>query len=221
MINVKLKLVILTKGGTKVKEIKNIVKYRAISEIKELPNNPRTITKEDFDRLKDSIIDNPEYFEGRPLILSDRTGELVVLAGNQRLRAAKAVGLKEVPTIVLPGLTEEKEKEIIIRDNVSNGRWDMELLANDFDLQDLADWGVDVNIDAEFGNIKDRSEELGEDEITQILDSTGEISLDEMNDNIILTVRLPEEKYEVTVKAMREYDKNIGLVVLPEKKDEQ
>lgn len=204
-----------------MKEIKNIVKYRAISEIKELPNNPRTITKEDFDRLKDSIIDNPEYFEGRPLILSDRTGELVVLAGNQRLRAAKAVGLKEVPTIVLPGLTEEKEKEIIIRDNVSNGRWDMELLANDFDLQDLADWGVDVNIDAEFGNIKDRSEELGEDEITQILDSTGEISLDEMNDNIILTVRLPEEKYEVTVKAMREYDKNIGLVVLPEKKDEQ
>ena len=204
-----------------MKEIKNIVKYRAISEIKELPNNPRTISKEDFDRLKDSIIDNPEYFEGRPLILSDRTGELVVLAGNQRLRAAKAVGLKEVPTIVLPGLTEEKEKEIIIRDKVSNGRWDMELLANDFDLQDLADWGVDVNIDAEFGNIKDRSEELGEDEINQILDSTGEINLSEMNDNVLLTVRLPEEKYEVTVKAMREYDKNIGLVVLPEKKDEQ
>lgn len=203
-----------------MKEIKNIVKYRPVSEIKELPNNPRTISKEDFDRLKDSIIDNPEYFEGRPLILSDRTGELVVLAGNQRLRAAKAVGLKEVPTIVLPNLTEEKEKEIIIRDNVSNGRWDMELLANDFDLQDLEDWGVDVNIDAEFGNIKDRSEELGEDEINQILDSTGEIELSEMNDNIILTVRLPEEKYEVTVKAMREYDKNIGLVVLPEKKDE-
>jgi hypothetical protein len=204
-----------------VKEIKNIVQYRPVSEIKELSNNPRTISKEDFDRLKDSIIDNPEYFEGRPLILSNRTGELVVLAGNQRLRAAKAVGLKEVPTIVLPNLTEEKEKEIIIRDNVSNGRWDMELLANDFDLQDLADWGVDVNIDAEFGNIKDRSEELGEDEINQILDSTGEIELSEMNDNIILTVRLPEEKYEVTVKAMREYDKNIGLVVLPEKKDEQ
>lgn len=203
-----------------MKEIKNIVKYRPISEIKELPNNPRTITKEDFDRLKNSIIDNPEYFEGRPLILSDRTGELVVLAGNQRLRAAKAVGMKEVPTIVLPNLTEEKEKEIIIRDNVSNGRWDMDLLANDFDLQDLADWGVDVNIDAEFGNVKDRSEELGEDEITQILDSTGEIELSEMNDNIILTVRMPEDKYEVTVKAMREYDKNIGLVVLPEKKDE-
>lgn len=203
-----------------MKEIKNIVKYRPVSEIKELSNNPRTISKEDFDRLKDSIIDNPEYFEGRPLILSDRTGELVVLAGNQRLRAAKAVGLKEVPTIVLPNLTEEKEKEIIIRDNVSNGRWDMELLANDFDLQDLENWGVEVNIDAEFGNIKDRSEELGEDEINQILDSTGEIELSEMNDNIILTVRLPEEKYEVTVKAMREYDKNIGLVVLPEKKDE-
>lgn len=202
------------------KEIKNIVKYRKIDELKELPGNPRTISKEDLERLKTSIVDNPDYFEGRPLILSDRTGELVVLAGNQRLRAAKAVGLTEVPTIVIPNLTEEREKEIVIRDNVSNGRWDMDALANDFDLQDLADWGVDVNIDDAFKDVKNRSEELGEDDINQILESTGEISLDEMNDNVILTVRLPEEQYEIAVKSMREYDKNIGLVVLPVKKDE-
>lgn len=203
-----------------MKEIKNIVKYRKISELKELPGNPRTISKEDLERLKTSIVDNPDYFEGRPLILSDRTGELVILAGNQRFRAAKAVGLTEVPTIVIPNLTEEREQEIIIRDNVSNGRWDMDTLANNFDLQDLSDWGVDVNIDDAFKDVKNRSEELGEDDINQILDSTGEISLDEMNDNVILTVRLPEEQYEIAVKSMREYDKNIGLVVLPVKKDE-
>lgn len=202
------------------KEIKNIVKYRKVDELKELPGNPRTISKEDLERLKTSIVDNPDYFEGRPLILSDRTGELVVLAGNQRLRAAKAVGLTEVPTIVIPNLTEEREKEIVIRDNVSNGRWDMDALANDFDLQDLADWGVDVNIDDAFKDVKNRSEELGEDDINQILESTGEISLDEMNDNVILTVRLPEEQYEIAVKSMREYDKNIGLVVLPVKKED-
>lgn len=203
------------------KEIKNIVKYRKISELKELPGNPRTISKEDLERLKTSIVDNPDYFEGRPLILSDRTGELVILAGNQRFRAAKAVGLTEVPTIVIPNLTEEREQEIVIRDNVSNGRWDMDALANNFDLQDLADWGVDVNIDDAFKDVKNRSEELGEDDINQILESTGEISLDEMNDNVILTVRLPEEQYEIAVKSMREYDKNIGLVVLPVKKDEE
>ena len=203
-----------------MKEIKNIVKYRKVDELRELPGNPRTISKEDLERLKTSIVDNPDYFEGRPLILSDRTGELVVLAGNQRLRAAKAVGLTEVPTIVIPNLTEEREKEIVIRDNVSNGRWDMDALANDFDLQDLADWGVDVNIDDAFKDVKNRSEELGEDDINQILESTGEISLDEMNDNVILTVRLPEEQYEIAVKSMREYDKNIGLVVLPVKKED-
>lgn len=93
------------------------VEYRAIADLKELPGNPRTIKKDQFEKLKASIKDNADYFEARPIILSDRTGELVVLAGNQRYKAAKAIGLKEVPTILLPNLTEEREKEIIIRDN--------------------------------------------------------------------------------------------------------
>ena len=118
------------------------VEYRAIADLKELPGNPRTIKKEQFEKLKQSIKDNADYFEARPIILSDRTGELVILAGNQRYKAAKAIGLKEVPTILLSNLSEEREKEIIIRDNVENGEWDVDLLANEWDAMKLDEWGV-------------------------------------------------------------------------------
>ena len=85
-------------------------KHRKLAELKPFDNNPRTIADEDLSVLCESIISNPIYFEARPLILSDRTGELVIIAGNQRYRAAKKLNLKEVPTYLIQGLTEEKEK---------------------------------------------------------------------------------------------------------------
>ena len=87
------------------------IEYRRLDELKKLENNPRTIKKKDFETLKKSIHDNPDYFEARPLILSDRTGELVILAGNMRYEAAKALGMEQVPTVTLHGLTEERERE--------------------------------------------------------------------------------------------------------------
>ena len=120
------------------------IEYKPLSELKELPGNPRTIKKDQFEKLKKSLQDNADYFEARPIILSDRTGELVILAGNQRYKAAKAIGLEQVPTITLHGLTEEREREIIIRDNVNNGEWDFDALANEWDEQELENWGVDL-----------------------------------------------------------------------------
>ena len=118
--------------------------YRPINTIKPLGNNPRKITQEQLVNLKQSIEDNKDYFECRPVILSDRTGELVAIDGNQRMRAAKELGWKEVPTILLSGLSEEREKEIIIRANVNNGEWDEELL-KDWDVSLLKDWGVNMS----------------------------------------------------------------------------
>lgn len=117
---------------------------RNISEISKLPNNPRFIKDKDFEKLVTSIKDNPDYFEARPLILSNRTGKLIIIAGNQRYEAAKELGLKEVPTFLIEDLNEAREREIIIRDNVNNGSWDFEALANEWDVDELADWGVDV-----------------------------------------------------------------------------
>ena len=125
------------------KKSQHQIVYRKLSELKKLPNNPRTIKKDDMERLKKSVKDNPDYFEARPVILSDRTGELVIIAGNQRFEAAKALGLSEIPTVLLEGLTKEREREIVIRDNVANGDWDMDILANEWDADELADWGLD------------------------------------------------------------------------------
>ena len=119
------------------------MQYRKLTDLKKLEGNPRIIRDKQFKNLCASIRDNPKYFEARPLILSDRTGELVIIAGNQRYEAAKAEKLKEAPTFLIEGITEEKEKEITIRDNTQQGEWDMDLLSGWDDLP-LADWGVNV-----------------------------------------------------------------------------
>lgn len=118
--------------------------YRKLKELKKLPNNPRFIKDEGFARLCRSIQDNPDYFEARPLILSDRTGELVIIAGNQRYEAAKHLKLQEAPTCLLPDLTEEREREIVIRDNINNGAFDWDCLANEWSDSPLQDWGLAV-----------------------------------------------------------------------------
>lgn len=130
----------------KAKDTKYKVEYRPLEALTPLENNPRWIKSDDFERLCASVQNNPELFEAQPIILSDRTGELVIIAGNQRYKAAQEVGLKEVPTVLLTGLSEAKEKEIIIRTNVTNGRWDWDALANgSWDVVDLGNWGVDVS----------------------------------------------------------------------------
>lgn len=121
------------------------MEYRNINELKKLPNNPRTIKDADFKKLCKSIKNNPDYFEARPIILSNRTGELIIIAGNQRYEAAKSLKLEKVPTFLIKDLTLEKENEIIIRDNISNGDWDFDILKNgDWDLKKLDDWGLEI-----------------------------------------------------------------------------
>ncbi|WP_405371596.1 ParB N-terminal domain-containing protein [Phocaeicola sp.] len=116
--------------------------YRKTETLKRLENNPRSITKEQLVKLQESIQNNPDYFEARPIILSDRTGQLVIIAGNQRYEACIQLGIEEVPTVLIPNLTEEREREIIIRDNVSNGQWDMTRLF-EWDCRELMEWGLD------------------------------------------------------------------------------
>lgn len=117
---------------------------RNISDLKKLSNNPRIIKDKQFTTLVKSIEKNVEYFKARPLILSDRTGEFIIIAGNQRYEAAKLLNMKQVPTYLLSGLSEEQEKEITIRDNISNGEWDWSELANEWDVSDLEAWGLDT-----------------------------------------------------------------------------
>jgi ParB-like chromosome segregation protein Spo0J len=130
-----------------------------ISEIKINPENPRTIKDENFAKLVKSIQDFPEMLEIRPIVVN---ADMMVLGGNMRLKACKEAGLKEVVIIVADNLSEDQQKEFLIKDNVSGGDWDFDLLA-DWDSDQLEEWGLEV---PEFGaadtDHKDLSDELKE-----------------------------------------------------------
>ena len=112
-----------------------------ISEIKINPNNPRLIKDDKFKKLVQSIKDFPEMLDIRPIVVNK---DMIILGGNMRLKACKEAGLKVVPIIIADNLTEEQQREFLIKDNVSGGEWDWNLLANEWDSEELNAWGLDV-----------------------------------------------------------------------------
>lgn len=113
-----------------------------LSKLKPHPDNPRVIKDKQFNILCESIAANPDLFEARPLLLSNRTGELVIIGGNQRFAAAKKLGLKTAPCALFEGLTIEREKELMVRDNVQNGDWNWSELGK-WDVGGLESWGLE------------------------------------------------------------------------------
>ena len=112
-----------------------------ITEVKNNPNNPRVIKDDKFTKLVNSIKEFPKMLEIRPIVVND---DMIVLGGNMRLKACKEAGLKEVPIIKASELTEDEQRQFIIKDNVSGGEWDWEMLANEWHSEQLEDWGLDV-----------------------------------------------------------------------------
>ena len=102
-----------------------------------LPKNPRFIRDERFRALCDSIRDNPEYMPARPIVV-DEAG--TILGGNMRYRAAKELKIDPLPAgwvQVVEGWTVEKKRRFIVMDNRGFGEDDMDLLANDWDIEEL------------------------------------------------------------------------------------
>ena len=119
----------------------NMHKKIKISEIKLNPNNPRLIKDDKFKKLVKSIQDFPEMLDIRPIVVNS---DMIILGGNMRFKACKEAGLKEIPVIIADNLTEEQQREFLIKDNTSGGEWDFEMLANEWDVEQLEDWGLDV-----------------------------------------------------------------------------
>jgi ParB-like chromosome segregation protein Spo0J len=127
-------------------------------------NNPRVIKDDKFRKLVQSIKDFPQMLNLRPIVVND---EMVVLGGNMRLRAVQEVGLKEVAIIKASDLTEEQQKEFIIKDNVGFGEWDWDVLANEWEPELLSEWGLDVwqqpvEVDYSLLDEEDLSDELAD-----------------------------------------------------------
>jgi hypothetical protein len=117
----------------------------AINKIKPNPKNPRVIRDDKFAKLVKSIQDFPEMLEKRPLVcFTDIDGKYVVLGGNMRLKAANEVGLKQLPILLADDWTEEQKNEFLIKDNVGFGEWDWEQIKNDWDVDKLDEWGLDL-----------------------------------------------------------------------------
>ena len=118
--------------------MKQQVKLNAIKPNKD---NPRLIKDDKFKKLVKSIKEFPEMLKLRPIVVDE---DMMVLGGNMRLKASKEAGLKEVWIDIAEGLTEEQKKEFIVKDNVGFGEWEWDMLANEWDSVQLAEWGLDV-----------------------------------------------------------------------------
>jgi site-specific DNA-methyltransferase (adenine-specific) len=112
-----------------------------INTVKANPNNPRIIKDDKFAKLVKSINEFPQMLNLRPIVVND---DMVVLGGNMRLKACKEAGLKEIPIIKASELTEQQQKEFIVKDNVGYGEWDWDDLANNWDADELTEWGLDI-----------------------------------------------------------------------------
>lgn len=118
-----------------------MIKKARIDQIKTNDSNPRIIKDDKFTKLVNSIKNFPEMLKIRPIVVDEN---MVVLGGNMRLRACIEAGLTEVPIDQVTDWTEEQKKEFIIKDNVGFGEWDWDILANDWEVQNLNDWGLEV-----------------------------------------------------------------------------
>ena len=112
-----------------------------INELKSNPNNPRLIKDHKFKQLVKSIQDFPQMLELRPIVIDENN---MVLGGNMRLKACLEAGLTDVPVIHANNLTEEQKKEFIIKDNISFGEHDWDVLANEWNIIELDEWGLDI-----------------------------------------------------------------------------
>ena len=118
-----------------------------ITKIKSNPNNPRLIKDDKFQKLVKSIKEFPEMLDKRPLVcVTDVDGKVYPLGGNMRLKAAQELGMKELPVTLADDWTEEQRRQFVIKDNIGYGDWDWDSIANEWDAEQLSEWGLDLPI---------------------------------------------------------------------------
>lgn len=120
-----------------------------LSELKTNPTNPRIIKDDKFKKLVQSIKDFPEMMEKRPIVcVTDSVdGKLYPLGGNMRLKALQELKYKDIPdswVVLADEWTQEQRSEFIIKDNVGFGEWNWDLLQSDWNVDDLENWGLEV-----------------------------------------------------------------------------
>lgn len=167
------------------------MKLTPIKDIKPNPNNPRVIKDEKFAKLVQSLKELPEMATVRPVVVNS---DMIVLGGNMRLKAMKEAGWKEVPVEIVDW-DEEKQRQFIIKDNVGFGEWDWEMLANEWDAEQLEEWGVNIP------SFNTNDDYAGKNK---------EIDVDNLDGMMILKLNYTEEEYWRVKEAL------IKIAITPE-----
>lgn len=187
------------------------IEYVPIWKVKNNPNNPRLVKDDKFKKLVNSIKDFPDMLDKRPIIVNE---DMIVLGGNMRLKACNEAGLKEIP-IIVTNWTEEQQRQFIIKDNLGYGEWDWDMIANEWDAEELVEWGLDVwKAPAEIDY--------------SILDEGNSIddTLSDMSDGVKKAIQIEfeaehyDEAYQL-VKFWRERDAYIGIMIIEYLKSEK
>lgn len=129
-----------------------------ISDLELTTKNPRQINKSSFAALKKSLRDFPEMESIREIIVDE---DMRVLGGHQRIKALEEMGQNKVLVKQVIGLTPEQKDEFIIKDNVSSGEWDLDLLTTEWEFPDLIDWGLDEKWLSKYSDFNDKIDEEG------------------------------------------------------------
>lgn len=173
----------------KLEKLSAAIEVKNIADLKANQDNPREITENDFEKLVKSIKEFPKMLFLRPIVVDKNN---VIQGGNMRYEACKKLGLKEVPTINAKDFTEKELKQFLIKDNVNLGTWSWDKLANEWDSEQLNEWGLNV---WKTTTEEDLKELFKEDEQTK----------DELKeDKKQITLNYTEEDYDKVIKAFSE-----------------
>lgn len=161
--------------------------------------NPRYISEDEYKALKKSLKED-DLTGVMPLVVVKHGEGYVVLGGNMRLRALQEDGAKDVSCIVVPeNMPADKLRKIVISDNSTFGEWDFDMLANEWDADELGDWGVDVPaIDEEPGEQKEEKKPETEG-VSKIV--IAEVTLFGQTENTIILAEITREQADALIQA--------------------
>lgn len=130
-----------------------------------LPKNPRFFRDYRYEAMVKSIEDSPEMLELRELIVYPHEGRYITVCGNLRLRACRELGFTELPCKVLAEDTPvSKLREYAAKDNVSFGEDDKDIMKNEWNVEELQQWGIEFPAEKKTDEFKERFESVKDDD---------------------------------------------------------
>lgn len=169
-------------------------------QLEGLPSNPRSITREKLALLKKSVQEHPDMLSLRGLLVYQLdSGHYIAIGGNMRLKVMQELGYTEAPCVIVPKETPIEEiKAYSVIDNNGFGKWDWDMLANEWDEKQLADWGVDLPIfDGASGSTGDKPEKDLSDKVVDVYEVVVECMGEAEQERVFN--KLTEEGYKCRV----------------------